>query len=98
METMNKVYSLRFNENDKQNAEKVFKNLGMSFNTGMNVLMKAVVREQKIPFILEINDNLSFNEIMENAQEEAKANGIDNMTMEEIDAEISAYRREKRGL
>ena len=31
------------------------------------------------------------------AQDESVINGIDKMTMDEINAEISAYRNEKRG-
>jgi hypothetical protein len=31
------------------------------------------------------------------AQEQSVINGTDSMTMEEINAEITAYRREKRG-
>ena len=45
-------YTLRIDEQDKQNAEQVFKSLGMTFATGINVYIKAVCRQQKIPFEL----------------------------------------------
>jgi ketosteroid isomerase-like protein len=35
-------------------------------------------------------------QVFEEMQQESVKNGTDKMTMEEIDAEIAAYRREKR--
>ena len=54
MSTIN--YTLRLDEVDKQNAEQVFKGLGMSFATGINVYIKTVGRQKKIPFVLSLND------------------------------------------
>jgi DNA-damage-inducible protein J len=48
-------YSLRIDEADKQKAEQVFKTLGMTFSTGINIYIKAVGRQQKIPFDLAID-------------------------------------------
>ena len=45
-------FTLRIDETDKQNAEQVFKSLGMTLSTGINVYLKAVCRQQKIPFEL----------------------------------------------
>jgi len=53
MATVN--YSLRVDEKDKQIAEQVFRALGMNFSTGMNVYIKAVGRQQKIPFDLALD-------------------------------------------
>ena len=53
MATVN--YSLRVDENDKQIAEQVFKSLGMTFSTGINIYIKAVGRQQKIPFDLALD-------------------------------------------
>ena len=49
-------YSLRMDEADKQRAEQVFKTLGMTFSTGMNIYVKAVGRQQKIPFDLALEE------------------------------------------
>ena len=99
MATVN--YTLRINEADKQIAEQVFKTLGMTFATGVNVYIKAVGRQQGIPFALSINDMapaITLRDAFNALQEESAQNGISEMTMEEIDAEITAYRREKRGI
>ena len=92
-------YTLRLDETDKQKAEQVFKALGMSFSTGMNIYIKAVGRQMGIPFSLTVNDATLPATLMnafEALQEESAQNGISDMTMEEIVAEISEYRKEKR--
>ena len=48
-------YTLRVDDADKQRAEQVFKELGMTFATGINIYIKTVSRQQKIPFELALN-------------------------------------------
>jgi len=100
MEIVN--YTLRINKTDKQRAEEVFKTLGMTFSTGINVYLKTVGREKKIPFSLDTNKNVAktealkkFRENLKIMQEEAKNNGTADMTMDEIDDIIAEVRREK---
>jgi len=52
MSTVN--YTLRIDEADKRDTETIFKELGMTFATGINVYLKAVKRQNKIPFELAI--------------------------------------------
>jgi len=52
-------YTLRIDELDKRNAEQVFKDLGMTFSTGINIYIKTVGRQQKIPFELSLNEQAS---------------------------------------
>ena len=97
MATIN--YTLRIDETDKQKAEQVFKTLGMTFSTGINIYIKTVGRQQGIPFALTVGDIASATTLMDAfkaLREESAQNGTSEMTMEEIDAEIAAYRREKR--
>jgi addiction module RelB/DinJ family antitoxin len=47
-------YTLRIDEADKQQAEQVFKALGMTFATGINIYLKAVGQRQRIPFDLSL--------------------------------------------
>jgi len=57
---------------------------------------------QTIPFPLTVESNSETQarkelaEAFKLTQEESVANGTDKITMEEIDTEIAAYRREKR--
>ena len=54
MATVN--YSLRVDESDKQRAEQVFRALGMTFSTGINIYIKTVGRQQRIPFNLALHE------------------------------------------
>ena len=97
MATVN--YTLRVDEIDKQNAEYVFKNLGMSFATGINIYLKTVVRQKKIPFNMDLNEPLApqtLTEAFAALQKESVINGTDNMTMDEINTEIQAHRNRKK--
>ncbi len=47
-------YTLRLDEADKQSAEQVFSQLGLTMSAGFNVYVKAVVRQKKIPFELSL--------------------------------------------
>ena len=51
-------YSLRIDADDKKKAEQVFKALGMTFSTGINIYIKAVGRKQQIPFSLSLDDQV----------------------------------------
>ena len=97
MATVN--YTLRVDEADKQNAEQVFRNLGMSFATGINIYLKTVGRQQKIPFNMDLNEPFTPKTLAEAftaLQKESVINGTDKMTMKEINAEIQAYRSSKK--
>lgn len=90
-------YTLRIDEADKQKAETVFRTLGMTLSTGINVYLKAVGRQQRIPFALNANDAaLSLKDTVIALQNESAANGTTGMSMDEIDAEIAASRRARR--
>ena len=43
-------YTVRLDESDKKAAEDVFNELGLTLAAGLNVYIKAVVRQQRIPF------------------------------------------------
>ena len=48
METLN--LNVRINANDKKNFEEFCNNVGMNVSTAINMFIKAVIREQKLPF------------------------------------------------
>jgi addiction module RelB/DinJ family antitoxin len=45
--------NIRVNAKDKKEAQKVFKDLGLSFSSGVNVYLRQVARQKAIPFPLE---------------------------------------------
>lgn len=50
-------YTIRMDETDKRAAERVFNELGLTLAAGFNIYIKAVARQQKIPFDLALNEN-----------------------------------------
>ena len=62
--------------------------------------MEAVATEQKEAVATRSQDSWrqEFGRIAQQMREEARAAGIEDMSMEEIDAEIAAWRKERREL
>ena len=54
MATVN--YSLRIDEADKQKAERIFNDLGLTLAAGFNIYIKTVIRNQCVPFNLTLNN------------------------------------------
>ncbi len=50
-------YTFRIDETDRQAVEDVFSRLGLTLAAGLNVYIKAVARQQRIPFDLTLHDN-----------------------------------------
>ena len=50
-------YTIRIDDTDKQAAERVFNELGLTLAAGLSVYIKAVARQRKIPFDLALNEN-----------------------------------------
>jgi len=48
-------YTIRLNEADKKAAEQIFNELGLTLAAGFNIYLKAVIRQQKIPFDMALN-------------------------------------------
>lgn len=42
--------TIRMDENDKKNAEKLFSELGLTMNVAFNMFAKQAIREQAMPF------------------------------------------------
>jgi len=73
-------YILSINDTDKQRAEQVFNELGMTFSTGINIYIQTVSRQQKIPFELSLSSPLSAANIDISDEERRKAfNALDGL-------------------
>lgn len=46
------VFSVRVESETKEAASKVFKQLGLSLNSGIDIYLRTVAREKAIPFFL----------------------------------------------
>lgn len=93
------TFSVRMDENLKKEFETLCDNFGMNMSTAINVFAKAVVRERKIPFEITNEPIVTTEEALEALKairEEAIRNGTAGMSLEEINAEIAAARKERR--
>lgn len=85
--------TIRLDSELKSRFERLCEELGMSFNTAVNVFVKAAVRSNSIPFSLNLNPvdpaEAGRNAFMELRRQAAQA---PEMTLEEINAEIAAAR------
>ncbi len=93
--------TIRVDEKTKRDFDAFCEDVGMNMTTAFNLYMKAVLRTRQLPFIItDIVSDTSVRQALKqafnDAQRQSVVNGTDKMTMEEIDAEIAAYRQEKR--
>ena len=96
-------FTVRIDDDVKKEAEILFDKLGMSVSGAINIFFRQAIREQGIPFQIkaaitseQMQARQAFKQVFKEMQEQSVINGTDKMTMDEIDAEIAAYRREKR--
>jgi DNA-damage-inducible protein J len=86
----------------KKQADALFGEMGINLATAVTIFVRQAVREQAIPFKIIADGDRAIaaraKEALRESRAQAAQNGTANMTMDEIDAEIQAYRREKRGL
>lgn len=92
--------TVRLDSEMKLQFDKLCEEFGMSANTAFNIFVNTVVRRRKIPF--EINasmDPLPSNRGLQAfyaLREEAKRNGLQDMTLDEINEEIRLAREERK--
>ena len=90
--------TVRMDAQLKKNFDALCQQFGMSANAAMNVFANAVVVYRKIPFEIKANpqeSNDSFKEAFYALREQARKNGIQDMTLEEINEEIRQSRAER---
>ena len=90
------TFSVRMDEILKVEFETWCNYFGMNMSTAINIFARTVVQEQKIPFEISTSELFSLEnatKMFNAARKQALENGVANMTMIEIDEEISKARR-----
>lgn len=91
------TFSVRMEENLKTQFEGLCDSFGMNMNTAFNVFARAVVRERRIPFeICEGKIEVTREGALaafETIKAKAIKDGVADMSLEEINAEIAKTRR-----
>ena len=93
------AFTVRMDTEVKKRFDELCKDFGMSANTAFNMFARAVIKQERIPFDVESENQAKLQrawEAIERMRASAVANGIADMSMEEIDEEIRLAREERR--
>lgn len=90
------TFSVRMDEQLKRQFDGLCQEFGMTTSTAINVFARAVVRERRIPFEIVVPEpQITRSEALRAFQRlraEAKANGVSDLSLAEINAEIDQAR------
>jgi len=93
------TFSVRMDDKLKREFDALCAEFGMNATTAFNVFARAVVRERKIPFEIAASEPAVSLEDGRKAflelRESARVNGIQDMSLEDINAEIQEVRQGK---
>lgn len=94
----NSLIQLRVDEKLKTEATDIYEKLGLDLSTAIRIFLTRSVEERGIPFNMKLKaDNYKAEAAvmaMREMSRTAEANGVANMTLDEINAEIRAARNE----
>ncbi|MBR1743334.1 MAG: type II toxin-antitoxin system RelB/DinJ family antitoxin [Lachnospiraceae bacterium] len=92
------TFSVRMDETLKKQFDRLCQEFGMNTSTAINIFAKAVVRQRKIPFeISSPESDITREGAMQafmSLRAQAKDNGIQDMSLDDINKEISLARME----
>ena len=89
------TFSIRMDETLKRQFDALCADFGMNATTAFNIFARAVVREKKIPFEIRASEEITRSSGMQAflaLRAEAKKNGIQDLTLDEINEEIHQMR------
>lgn len=85
----NSTISIRVNETLKEQAQSLFKELGMDMSTAVNIFLTQTVREQRIPFVIGVEvPNAETIAAMKEVEEMARNGGHGFSSVEEMFKEL----------
>ena len=94
------IVQLRIDDELKLQAVSVYEKLGIDLSSAIRMFLKRSVMVNGIPFSMILDEKNFDSEVatkaMKNMNESAKKKGTSEMTLDEINAEIAAYRKERR--
>lgn len=91
----NSLVQFRIDDSIKNRAVSICEKLGIDFPTYLRMCSVRLVQENGVPFSMKLKESSGWEAVKE-ANRIAEENGISEMTLDEINAEITAYRKERR--
>ena len=90
---------MRVDDNLKKNFDMICDDFGFTSTAAITVFMKTVVRERRIPFEIKASSREQINNdawaAFMKMRDQVAAAGVQDMSLEEINAEIQKARNEK---
>jgi len=86
--------TIRVDEDVKRKFEEFCADVGMNMSVAINMFIRASLKDQRIPFVIESSKSGKGLELLYSMRAEAESRGL--MSDEEIEAEIKAARAEKK--
>lgn len=93
------LIQIQIDETLKTKATQIYSNLGLDISTAICMFLKQTVKENGIPFNIIFPNSQNYNAIeglqaLSEITEESDKNGLSEMTLDEINAEIESTRKE----
>ena len=90
------TYSIRMDDNLKAQFDALCENIGLSVSTAFNIFAKKAVSKRALPIDLSENIEQDTLAAMAKSRKQAIETGSSNLSLDDINAEIDAYRAGKR--
>lgn len=90
------TFSVRMESDVKNELDKICAQLGLNTSVAINIFARTVIREKRIPFEISLatGETVGAN-AFQALREQAKANGVQGMSLSEINSEIDRARGKK---
>lgn len=86
------TFSVRMDEELKTELDALCSQFGMNTSVAINIFARAVVRERRIPFEISADSTNDGLKAFQSLRRQAKAKGLQDMSSDEINAEITQSR------
>jgi len=97
------AFTVRMEADTKKRFDDLCKDFGMSANTAFNIFARTVVKQRRIPFELESEEEVEqklaasrFGLLMDELRADAQRRGVEEMSLEEINDLIRETREQMR--
>lgn len=97
------AFTVRMETDTKKRFDELCKDFGMSANTAFNIFARTVVKQQRIPFEVESEQEVEkkvaasrFGELMDEIRADAQRRGVKEMSLDEINDIIRETREQMK--
>ena len=90
------TFSVRMESNVKNELDRICAQLGLNTSVAINIFARTVIREKRIPFEISLaTGETAGANAFQALRKQAKANGVQGMSLPEINSEIDRARGKK---